>query len=80
MGSFDQYIWQFVDGQPRVNRWKSLTQLPTRTHQSDAMSKDLRKRGFDFVGSTICYTFMQAVGFVNDHVLDCFRYRATINA
>ena len=80
VGSFDQYIWQFVDGQPRVNRWKSLRQLPTRTHQSDAMSKDLRKRGFDFVGSTICYAFMQAVGMVNDHVLDCFRYRAIINA
>ena len=69
VGSFDQYIWQFVGGQPRVNRWKSLSQLPTRTPQSDAMSKDLRKRGFNFVGSTICYAFMQAVGMVNDHVL-----------
>jgi DNA-3-methyladenine glycosylase I len=79
-GSFDHYIWQFVGGQPRVNRWKSLRQVPPRTHQSDAMSKDLRKRGFNFVGSTICYAFMQAVGMVNDHVVDCFRYRAIISA
>ena len=73
-GSFDDYVWQFVDGKPRVNKWKSLKQVPARTLQSDAMSKDLRKRGFNFVGSTICYAFMQAVGMVNDHLVTCFRY------
>jgi DNA-3-methyladenine glycosylase I len=73
-GSFDAYIWRFVDGRPRVNSWKSLKQVPARTEQSDAMSKDLRKRGFNFVGSTICYAFMQAVGMVNDHWRECFRY------
>ena len=75
-GSFDRYIWQFVDGKQRVNSWRSLKQIPARTPQSDAMSKDLKKRGFGFVGSTICYAFMQAVGLVNDHVVDCFRYSA----
>ncbi len=75
MGSFDRYIWQFVDGRPRINAWKSLRQVPARTTQSDAMSKDLQKRGFNFVGSTICYAFMQAVGIVNDHLVDCFRYK-----
>lgn len=74
-GSFDRYIWQFVGGKPRINRWKSLKQLPAKTSESDAMSKDLKKRGFNFVGSTICYAFMQAVGMVNDHVVECFRYR-----
>ena len=74
LGSFDDYVWQFVGGKPRVNKWKSLKQVPARTSQSDAMSKDLRKRGFNFVGSTICYAFMQAVGMVNDHVVTCFRY------
>jgi DNA-3-methyladenine glycosylase I len=74
-GSFDRYIWQFVDGKPRINKWKSMKQVPARTSQSDAMSKDLRQRGFNFVGSTICYAFMQAVGMVNDHLVDCFRYR-----
>jgi DNA-3-methyladenine glycosylase I len=74
-GSFDRYIWQFVDGKPRVNRWKSLRQVPARTAQSDAVSKDLKRRGFNFVGSTICYAFMQAVGMVNDHMVECFRYR-----
>jgi DNA-3-methyladenine glycosylase I len=74
LGSFDDYVWQFVGGKPRVNKWKSLKQVPARTSQSDAMSKDLRKRGFTFVGSTICYAFMQAVGMVNDHVVTCFRY------
>jgi len=78
--SFDRYIWQFVDGKPRLNRWKSLRQVPPRTAQSDAMSKDLRKRGFNFVGSTICYAFMQAVGMVNDHTVDCFRYRGMIGS
>jgi DNA-3-methyladenine glycosylase I len=73
-GSFDQYIWQFVDAKPRVNSWRSLKQIPARTPQSDAMSKDLKKRGFTFVGSTICYAFMQAVGLANDHLVDCFRY------
>ena len=73
-GSFDRYIWQFVGGEPRVNRWKSLKQIPPRTTESDAMSKDLKRRGFRFVGSTICYAFMQAVGMVNDHVVDCFRH------
>jgi len=74
-GSFDRYIWQFVGGTPRVNKWKSLRQVPARTSESDAMSKDLQRRGFKFVGSTICYAFMQGVGIVNDHLVDCFRYR-----
>jgi DNA-3-methyladenine glycosylase I len=75
-GSFDRFIWQFVDGRPKVNSWKNLGQLPARTAESDAMSKDLKRRGFNFVGSTICYAFMQAVGMVNDHIVSCFRYRA----
>lgn len=75
-GSFDRYIWQFVGGKPRVNKWRSLLQLPARTVESDAMSKDLQRRGFKFVGSTICYAFMQAVGMVNDHAITCFRYKA----
>lgn len=74
-GSFDRYIWQFVGGRPRLNNVKSLRDVPVRTAESDAMSKDLKRRGFNFVGSTICYAFMQAVGMVNDHVVDCFRYR-----
>ena len=73
-GSFDRYIWQFVDGKPRMNAWKRPSQVPAQTPQSDAMSKDLKKRGFTFVGSTICYAFMQAVGMVNDHLVGCFRY------
>jgi DNA-3-methyladenine glycosylase I len=73
-GSFDKYIWQFVDGKPIRNSWKR-GQIPAKTKESDAMSKDLLKRGFKFVGSTICYAFMQAVGMVNDHVVDCFCYR-----
>lgn len=73
-GSFDAYIWQFVGGAPKVNRRKSLREVPARTPESDAMSKDLLRRGFKFVGSTICYAFMQAVGMVNDHTVDCFRY------
>ena len=76
-GSFDRYIWQFVDGKPRVNAPKSMKQVPASTAESDAMSKDLKKRGFKFVGSTICYAFMQATGIVNDHVVDCFRYKET---
>jgi DNA-3-methyladenine glycosylase I len=74
-GSFDGYIWQFVGGKPRVNAWKSGQRLPASTPESDAMSKDLKKRGFNFVGSTICYAFMQAMGMVNDHAVECFRYR-----
>src|SRR5579871_3133049 len=74
-GSFDAYILQFTGGKPRVNTWRTLEQLPARTSESDAMSKDLQKRGFRFVGSTICYAFMQAVGMVNDHAVECFRYR-----
>jgi len=73
-GSFDAYVWQFTGGQPRTNSWPSLKKVPASTPESDAMSKDLRKRGFNFVGSTICYAFMQAVGMVNDHVVGCFRY------
>ncbi len=73
-GSFDRYIWQFVDGTPKQNRWRSTKQLPASTPASDRMSKDLKDRGFKFVGSTICYAFMQAVGMVNDHVVTCFRY------
>lgn len=75
-GSFDGYIWQFVGGKPLVNKRKSLKQVPARTPESDGMSKDLKRRGFNFVGSTICYAFMQAVGMVNDHVVTCFRYTA----
>jgi DNA-3-methyladenine glycosylase I len=74
-GSFDHYVWQFVDGNPKVNTRTSLKQVPARTAESDAMSKDLKKWGFSFVGSTICYAFMQAVGMVNDHITTCFRYR-----
>jgi DNA-3-methyladenine glycosylase I len=74
-GSFDAYIWRFVGGRPVTNTWRHMNELPARTLQSDAMSKDLKRRGFNFVGSTICYAFMQSVGMVNDHVVDCFRYR-----
>jgi DNA-3-methyladenine glycosylase I len=73
-GSFDTYIWRFVGGQPIRNAWKRLKDIPARTPQSDAMSQDLLKRGFKFVGPTICYAFMQAVGMVNDHLLSCFRH------
>lgn len=79
-GTFDRYIWQFVGGKPRINKWKSLGQIPPRTAESDAMSKDLQRRGFKFVGSTICYAFMQGVGMVNDHLVDCFRYKALSRA
>jgi DNA-3-methyladenine glycosylase I len=74
-GSFDRYIWQFVHGRPVRNSWERLTDIPCNTPKSDAMSKDLRKRGFKFVGTTICYAFMQAVGMVNDHIVGCFRYK-----
>ncbi|HEX3032474.1 MAG TPA: DNA-3-methyladenine glycosylase I [Bacillota bacterium] len=73
-GSFDSYVWQFVGGKPRVNTWQSVGEIPARTPESDALSRDLVRRGFKFVGSTICYSFMQATGLVNDHVVDCFRY------
>jgi DNA-3-methyladenine glycosylase I len=73
-GSFDAYVWRFVGGQPKVNAWRSLAELPTTTPESEALSRDLARRGFKFIGSTICYAFMQAVGMVNDHLLDCFRY------
>ena len=73
-GTFDAYAWGFVGGTPKVNGWASLKQVPAKTAESDAMSRDLLKRGFKFVGSTICYAFMQAVGMVNDHEVSCFRY------
>ena len=73
-GSFDAYVWHFINGQPRQNAWRTRHEVPARTPESDALSKDLQRRGFTFVGSTICYAFMQAVGMVNDHLIDCFRY------
>jgi DNA-3-methyladenine glycosylase I len=73
-GSFDAYVWNFSARQPRINRWRTLAEIPVRTPESDALSKDLRRREFKFVGSTICYAFMQAVGLVNDHTVDCFRH------
>ena len=73
-GAFDSYIWQFVGGRTIQNHWRSLKEIPARTAESDAMSKDLKARGFNFVGSTICYAFMQAAGMVNDHLVDCFRH------
>jgi DNA-3-methyladenine glycosylase I len=75
LGSFDEYLWQFVGGRTKVNRRRSIGQIPARTAESDAMSADLKKRGFKFVGSTICYAHMQATGMVNDHVTSCFRHR-----
>ena len=74
-GSFDTYIWRFTDGEPVLNHWRDQQEVPASTETSDAMSRDLKKRGFRFVGSTICYAFMQATGMVNDHTVDCFRYR-----
>ena len=78
-GSFDRYIWQFVNGRPIQNSWRKTTEIPSSSPESEAMSKDLQKRGFKFVGTTICYAFMQAVGMVNDHVVSCFRYRQLKN-
>jgi DNA-3-methyladenine glycosylase I len=75
-GSFDRYLWQFVGGRPKKNKWATPKKLPARTTESDAMSKDLKARGFRFVGTTICYAFMQATGMVNDHARDCFRYKS----
>lgn len=74
-GSLDAFLWRYIDGKPIQNEWRSLEEVPARTMQSDQMSRDLKKRRFNFVGSTICYAFMQAVGMVNDHTTDCFRYR-----
>jgi DNA-3-methyladenine glycosylase I len=76
-GSFDAYGWRFVDGRPRLNRWKAMSEIPATSDESDAFSKDLKRRGFSFVGSTVVYAHMQAVGMVNDHVVGCFRYRET---
>jgi DNA-3-methyladenine glycosylase I len=73
--SFDSFLWNFIGGKPHVNRWRSTKQLPARTELSDTLSKELKRRGFRFVGTTICYAFMQAVGVVNDHTIDCYRYR-----
>jgi len=73
-GTFDRYVWQFVGGRPKRNNWKTSKHLPARTRESDAMSEDLKRRGFRFVGTTICYAFMQATGMVDDHASDCFRY------
>jgi len=78
-GSFDSYIWRFVDGRPIQNSWRTMTDIPASTVESDAMSKDLQKRGFKFTGTKICYAFMQAVGMVNDHVVDCFRHKELKN-
>ncbi len=74
-GSLDAFLWRFVDGVPKKNAWASMADIPVKTAESDAMSKELKRRGFNFVGSTICYAFMQAVGMVNDHTVDCFRYK-----
>ena len=73
-GGFDELLWSFVDGKPRVNRWRALSELPAETVESKAMSKELKRQGFRFVGPTVCYAFMQAAGLVNDHTVDCFRY------
>ena len=73
-GNFDTYIWRFVGGEPKINSWRTLSEVPPMTAESDAMSRDLKRRGFNFVGSTICYAFMQATGMVNDHTVRCFRY------
>jgi len=78
-GSFDKYIWQFVGGKPIINCWDKTDEIPVNTKESDAMSKDLKKRGFKFVGTTICYAFMQAAGMVNDHLTNCYRYNELIS-
>jgi len=78
-GSFDAYIWRFVGGKPRRNSWRTLREIPARTPESESMSKDLRKRGFNFVGPVICYAFMQAAGMVNDHVVSCFRHEQVLS-
>jgi DNA-3-methyladenine glycosylase I len=78
-GSFDRYIWSFVGGNPIIKKWNKMSQVPATTKESDALSKDLKKRGFKFVGSTIMYAYMQACGLVNDHTTTCFRYQEIIN-
>jgi len=78
-GSFDNYVWRFVGGKPIVNKWKKMSQIPTTSIESDALSKDLKKRGFKFVGSTIVYAHMQATGLVNDHLISCFRYKTNLD-
>lgn len=78
-GRFDRYIWDFVGGEPIVNRWRSMADVPASTPESEAMSRDLKKRGMRFVGPTICYAFMQSTGMVNDHLTTCFRYRETVS-
>jgi DNA-3-methyladenine glycosylase I len=79
-GSFDAYIWRFVDGRPRLNAWRSVADLPAKSEESEALSRDLKQRGFRFVGPTICYAHMQATGLVNDHIVDCFRYGELSNS
>jgi DNA-3-methyladenine glycosylase I len=79
-GTLDSFLWRYVDAVPKQNAWKSMSEVPARTEQSDAMSRDLKRRGFNFVGSTICYAFMQAVGMVNDHTTACFRYKEILSA
>ncbi|AKH19930.1 DNA-3-methyladenine glycosylase I [Sedimenticola thiotaurini] len=79
-GDFASFIWRFVDDEPIINHWPSLQQLPATTPESDAMSRELKRRGFKFVGSTICYAYMQAIGMVNDHTLDCFRHRELLDS
>jgi DNA-3-methyladenine glycosylase I len=79
-GSFDEYVWRFVGGRPRINKWQALKQVPARTVESDTMSKEMIGRGFKFVGSTICYAMMQATGMVNDHLVDCARYKAVVRS
>jgi DNA-3-methyladenine glycosylase I len=79
-GSFDRYVWSFVSGKPKKNSWRTSRKVPCRSPESDALSKDLKKRGFRFAGTTICYAFMQAVGMVNDHAADCFRRNRTSDA
>src|SRR5580658_1444590 len=74
-GGFDSYCWRFVDGRPKLNRWKTARQIPARSLESEKLSKDLKDRGFNFVGPTVAYAYMQAIGMVNDHIVDCFRYR-----
>ena len=80
VGSFDAYLWAFVDGTPIVGRWRALSELPAETEESQALSKDLKRRGFRFVGPTVCYAFMQAVGMVNDHTVGCFRFAEVMRA
>ena len=77
-GSFDSYVWRFVGGKPKINSWKTFKRVPAKTAESDTLSKDLKKRGMTFVGSTIIYAYMQAVGLVNDHTVDCFRYKGRV--